>query len=157
LSLKFTFLNIGRPKFAFVEEGTAHYLKNIRHLAEAELVELKDQGSLRDKESAAVLEAIKKRKLDGGGARVLLLDERGKARSSPEFAKQIGDWRDGGVQRICFVVGGAYGFTEEMRAEYELFSLSKLTFPHDLARILVMEQVYRALHILSGGKYHHEG
>jgi 23S rRNA (pseudouridine1915-N3)-methyltransferase len=63
--------------------------------------------------------------------------------------------QDQGVQRFAFLVGGAYGFTDEMRGRFSLLSLSKMTFPHDVARVLIAEQVYRALHILSGGKYHH--
>ncbi|RYZ94778.1 MAG: hypothetical protein EOP11_25890, partial [Proteobacteria bacterium] len=68
--MKFTFLNVGRSKFAFVEGGLSHYLENIRHLAdEAELVDLRDQGSDKEKEAAAFLEALAKRKLLDGKAR----------------------------------------------------------------------------------------
>jgi 23S rRNA (pseudouridine1915-N3)-methyltransferase len=63
--------------------------------------------------------------------------------------------RDQGIQRFVFLVGGAYGFSDEMRKTYPLISLSKMTFPHDVARLMLAEQVYRALHILAGGKYHH--
>jgi 23S rRNA (pseudouridine1915-N3)-methyltransferase len=154
--LKFTFVYIGRSKFAFAESGLQHYLENIRHLADsAEVVELRDQGSLKEKEADAFLEALAKRKLLDGKSRVFLLDERGKTPSSEEFANQLGTLRDQGVQRFAFVIGGAFGFTDEMRAKFPLLSLSKMTFPHDVARLLIAEQVYRALHILAGGKYHH--
>jgi 23S rRNA (pseudouridine1915-N3)-methyltransferase len=155
--LKFTFLYIGRSKFAFAESGLQHYLENIRHMAEAEAVELRDQGSLKEKEGEAFLEALGKRKLLDGKSRVFLLDERGKHYSSEELARQVEILRDQGVQRFAFVVGGAYGFTDEMRTKFPLLSLSKMTFPHDVARLLVAEQVYRVLHILAGGKYHHGG
>ena len=154
--MKFTFLNVGRSKFSFVEGGLKHYLENIRHLAdEAEIVDLRDHGSNKEKEAEAFLEALAKRKLLDGKARVFLLDERGKTYSSGEFARQLEVLQDQGVQRFAFLVGGAYGFTDEMRARFSLLSLSKMTFPHDVARVLIAEQVYRALHILSGGKYHH--
>lgn len=156
--MKFTILAVGRSKFAFVEEGIRHYLTQINHLAEAELVTLKDQGSDSEKEAAQLLAALGKRGLlEGGKGRVFLLDERGKARSSPELAAELGKLRDQGVREFAFLVGGAYGFPDELRERFPLVSLSKMTFPHDLARLLLAEQLYRALHILAGGKYHHEG
>ena len=155
--MKFTFLVIGRSKFGFVEAGVKHYLENIRHMAEAELVELRDHGSEKEKEAEAFLEALSKRKLLDGKCRVFLLDERGKTYSSEEFAAQLEALQDQGVQRFAFVIGGAYGFTDEMRARFSLLSLSKMTFPHDVVRVILTEQVYRALHILKGGKYHHGG
>lgn len=149
---------IGKNKFPFVEAGLAHYLENIRHMAEVEYIELKDHQSDKEKEAELFLEALKKRKvLQEGKARVILLDERGKQFSSKDFAQHLGALRDQGVQRFVFLIGGAYGFTDEMRGQFPLLSLSKMTLPHDLVRLMLAEQIYRALHILSGGKYHHEG
>ncbi|HEY8278850.1 MAG TPA: 23S rRNA (pseudouridine(1915)-N(3))-methyltransferase RlmH [Bdellovibrionota bacterium] len=155
--MKFTLIAFGRSKFPFVEKGVAHYLENIGHMAEAELVELKDQDSDPKKESEHLLDALKKRKfLDDGKVRVFLLDEKGKLQGSREFAASLGALRDQGVQRFVFVIGGAYGFPDEVKTRFPLLSLSKLTFPHDLARVVLAEQLYRALHILAGGKYHHD-
>lgn len=155
--MKFAIIAFGRSKFPFVDQGLEHYLENIGHMAEAELVELKDQGSDQSKEAAYLLESLKKKKFLGDGkTRVFLLDERGKASTSRDFAAQLGALRDQGVQRFVFVVGGAYGFPDELRARFPLISLSKLTFPHDLARLVLAEQIYRALHILKGGAYHHD-
>jgi 23S rRNA (pseudouridine1915-N3)-methyltransferase len=153
--LKFVILAVGRSKFPFVEHGLRHYFENIRHMAELEYVELKDHGSEQKREAELFRETLERRKFLGGGTKVFLLDERGKAPTSPEFAAQLGALRDQGIQRFVFVVGGAYGFSEELRGEFPLLSLSRLTFPHDLARLLLAEQIYRALHILAGGKYHH--
>lgn len=155
--MKFTFLCIGKSKFPFVEQGLAHYLEQIGHMAEAEILVLKDQASDQKREQEHLLEALNKRKyLDDGKVRVTLLDERGKPQSSRDFAAGLGALRDQGVQRFVYVVGGAYGFSDELRARFGLLSLSKMTFPHDLARLLLAEQVYRALQILAGGKYHHD-
>lgn len=154
--MKFTFLVVGKSKFSFAEDGLQHYLKNIRHFGEAEILELKDQSSDREKEAETIRQAIKKR--SEGRTQVILLDERGKNFSSVDLAARIGQWRDQGVHKFIFVVGGAYGFTDAMRTEFpEWLALSKLTFPHDLVRVFLAEQIYRSLHILSGGKYHHEG
>lgn len=155
--MKFVLVAFGRSKFPFVAEGVEHYLHNIENMAEAEFLELKDQESDPKKESAFLLESLKKKKfLDDGKARVFLLDERGKLQSSKEFAASLGALRDQGVQKFVFVIGGAYGFPEELKAKFPLISLSKMTFPHDLARLVLSEQLYRALHILKGGAYHHE-
>jgi len=155
--MKFSIVAVGRSKFSFVEDGLAHYLEQIGHMAEAEIVLLKDQASDQKKEQEHLLEALAKRKfLEKGKARVFLLDERGKAQSSREFAASLGALRDQGVQQFVYVLGGAYGFTDELRTRFPLFSLSKMTFPHDLARLVLAEQLYRALHILAGGKYHHD-
>jgi 23S rRNA (pseudouridine1915-N3)-methyltransferase len=155
--VKFVIVATGKSKFPFVEQGLAHYLEQIDHLAEAELLVLKDQASDQRKEQEHLLEALAKRKfLDDGKVRVFLLDERGKPQSSRDFAQSLGALRDQGVQRFVFVLGGAYGFSDDLRARFPLLSLSKMTFPHDLARLLLAEQIYRALQILSGGKYHHD-
>lgn len=156
--MKFSFVAFGRSKFPFVDHGISHYLEQIEHLADsAELLELKDQASDQKKEMDFLLATLQKKKfLDDGKVRVFLLDERGKLVSSREFAASLGALRDQGVQRFVFVIGGAYGFPEALRSRFPLISLSKLTFPHDLARLILAEQVYRALHILKGGAYHHE-
>lgn len=155
--MRFVIFAVGKGKFPFVEEGVAHYFKQIGHMAEIELVELKDQASDREKEQELFLSALKKRRLlEDGKVRVFLLDERGKQFSSRDWAAQFGTLRDQGVQQFVLLIGGAYGFTDELRARFPQFSLSKLTFPHDLVRLILAEQIYRALHILNGGKYHHD-
>ncbi len=154
--MRFTLLVIGRSKFPFVQAGLEHYKKNIGHMAEFDYIELKDAGSDAAKEAEAFLAALKKRKLLGDGkARIFLLDEKGSQFSSVAFAAKLGALRDQGVQQMIFLIGGAYGFSSELRHEFELLSLSSLTFPHDLARLILAEQLYRTLHIWAGGKYHH--
>ena len=87
---------------------------------------------------------------------VILLDERGKNISSPEFAKMLSN---GFVnsQNFVIVIGGAFGVSEELRQRANfVWSLSKLVFPHQIVRLILVEQIYRAQEIYSGGKYHHE-
>ena len=156
--MKFSLVAFGRSKFPFVDHGISHYLEQIGHLADSvELIELKDQGSSPEKEMEFLLATLAKRKfLENGKTRVFLLDERGKLATSREFAASLAALRDQGVQRFVFVIGGAYGFPDALRARFPLVSLSKLTFPHDLARLVLAEQVYRALQILKCGAYHHD-
>lgn len=87
---------------------------------------------------------------------VILLDETGKEFSSIEFSKFIENHQLRSTKQIVFVIGGAYGFSEEVykRANHKM-SLSKMTFPHQLARIIFAEQLYRAFSILKMEKYHH--
>ncbi|MBK7086946.1 MAG: 23S rRNA (pseudouridine(1915)-N(3))-methyltransferase RlmH [Flavobacteriales bacterium] len=89
-------------------------------------------------------------------AMVVLLDERGKQFTSEGFAAQVGRWRDQGARTITFVVGGAYGVEEPLRRRAQLvLALSSMTFPHQLVRVFLAEQLYRAFSILDGRPYHH--
>jgi 23S rRNA (pseudouridine1915-N3)-methyltransferase len=86
---------------------------------------------------------------------IIALDERGTLLSSPGFAKRLAGWRDQGQGDLAFVIGGADGLTEKLRARAD-FSLSfgQMVWPHMLARVMLAEQLYRATTILSGGPYH---
>lgn len=85
---------------------------------------------------------------------VILLDERGRNLSSPELSTVIMEHTS---QSIVFIIGGAYGVTDDVRRRANLvWSLSKLVFPHQLVRLILTEQLYRAQEIARGGKYHHE-
>lgn len=88
---------------------------------------------------------------------IIALDERGKSLSSVDFAKNIGRWRDDGAAALSFVIGGPDGLHPDMRRSCALtLSLSAMTFPHQMARLLLAEQLYRAFAILSGHPYHRE-
>jgi len=91
------------------------------------------------------------------GAVIVTLDERGKLLSSPEFAAHLADWRDQGRQDAAFLIGGADGLDQQLRARAD-FSLSfgKMVWPHMLARVMLTEQLYRASAILAGTPYHRE-
>jgi 23S rRNA (pseudouridine1915-N3)-methyltransferase len=88
-------------------------------------------------------------------AHVVLLDSRGQLLSSEEFAQQLGRLRDGGTQRLVLAIGPADGWSAGARQRANLlFSLGRITLPHQLARVVLAEQVYRALTILAGHPYH---
>ena len=89
------------------------------------------------------------------GAVLVTLDERGKLLTSPEFAAQLGRWRDGGRQDVAFVIGGADGIDPTLRARADFsISFGAMVWPHMLVRVMLAEQLYRAANILSGGPYH---
>ncbi|MBW4709489.1 23S rRNA (pseudouridine(1915)-N(3))-methyltransferase RlmH [Roseobacter sp. YSTF-M11] len=91
------------------------------------------------------------------GCVVVALDERGRAMTSPDFAKRLADWRDTGRSDVAFLIGGADGIAPELRAEADiLLSFGKMVWPHMLVRVMLAEQLYRAASILSGAPYHRE-
>ncbi|PZQ97832.1 MAG: 23S rRNA (pseudouridine(1915)-N(3))-methyltransferase RlmH [Cereibacter sphaeroides] len=89
------------------------------------------------------------------GAVVVALDERGQMLTSPEFAKRLADWRDGGRQDVAFIIGGADGIAPALRDRADLLiSFGRMVWPHMLVRVMLAEQIYRAATILSGSPYH---
>lgn len=94
--------------------------------------------------------------LDSGDT-VILLDEKGKEYSSRDFAKKIDKWMNLSTKHLVFIVGGAYGFADEIYKTYpQKISLSKMTFTHQMIRLFFVEQVYRAASILEGKPYHND-
>ena len=89
------------------------------------------------------------------GAMLVCMDERGKVLSSPDFAAYLARWRDGGVQDLAFVIGGADGIDPALRAKADfLISFGAMVWPYMLVRVMLAEQLYRAATILGGGPYH---
>lgn len=153
--MRFSLLTIGKPKYSFWREAEEHYCKSINTLGKVELISLKEQDSIREKEWQSLFGAFKKR-AEQGACKLVLLDESGKQFDSIGLSKHLKKWEDQGIRDICFAIGGAYGFLPENLKEADLIlSLGKLTLPHDLARVVMLEQLYRALHIQGGTKYHH--
>lgn len=146
---------VGRTERGFVAEGVEHYVKRLERTIDLELVVLPDAGRgetayQQRTESERILAALRP------GERVVVLDERGSTFTSPAFAAQLGAWRDQGVRQVAFVIGGAYGMTDAVRGRADLvLSLSAMVFPHQLVRVLFVEQLYRAFSILKGTGYHH--
>jgi 23S rRNA (pseudouridine1915-N3)-methyltransferase len=136
---------IGKTKDAAIQSLTDEYLKRLTRYADVEGVTLKDE--------AAVV------KLGAQDARyrhtLVLLDGRGRQLSSEELAKYVGDYQDRNPLPLLFAVGGADGFTDQARQSASLvLSLGKMTLAHELARVVLLEQLYRAFTILKGYPYH---
>ncbi|WP_425073865.1 23S rRNA (pseudouridine(1915)-N(3))-methyltransferase RlmH [Sagittula sp. S175] len=102
-------------------------------------------------------EAVLLRKALPGGAKLCVLDERGRVMTSPEFAGEMAKWRDTGCSDVAFVIGGADGIDPALRAEADFaLSFGKMVWPHMLVRVMLSEQLYRAASILGGAPYHRE-
>ena len=90
-------------------------------------------------------------------SRIIACDERGRARSSRDFATEIGRLRDDGVRRLVFLIGGADGLDHDLRARaQDTLAFGPQTWPHALARVMLAEQVYRSVTLLAGGPYHRD-
>ena len=121
---------------------TAPDIKNTRSMGEQEL---------REKEGKKILELIRE------GDFVVLLDEHGREFRTVEFASWLENMFIQSFKRLLFVTGGAWGFSGEVHSRADMkISLSKMTFPHQLVRLIFVEQLYRALSIIRGSPYHHE-
>ena len=153
--MKVRLVLVGRSDRGMVSDGLEHYLKRTERLFPVEQVVLAEAGKgdpayQQKVESERILGALKP------GERVVVLDERGRTMTSPQFAEQLGLWRDQGVRQVAFVIGGAYGMNDAVRKRADLvLTLSAMVFPHQLVRVLFAEQLYRATTILQGSPYHH--
>ncbi len=147
-------LAVGRDRSGLYRPAVEEYARRIARYARFEVVEVPEARRhagtprARDEEGEAILARLR------DGERVVALDERGREPSSQELARRLAAWLAGG-RDLAFAVGGADGLAEavRMRAD-ELLSLSRLTLAHRLARLVLLEQLYRAFTILSGEPYH---
>ena len=140
---------VGRTKEPAIQALTDEYLKRISRYAQVEALALKDES--------AVLETCGRGEGAKSGAKsnLILLDSRGKEFSSEQFAKFLGDYQDRNPLPLVFVIGGADGFSNETRAAaQQVISLGKMTLAHELARVVLLEQLYRAFTILMRHPYH---
>jgi 23S rRNA (pseudouridine1915-N3)-methyltransferase len=137
---------IGKTREPAIQTLTDDYLKRLARYSEAEGVSLKDEAALLklcDKNARPVRHAL------------VVLDANGKQLSSEEFAKFVGDYQDRNSLPLLFAIGPADGFTDAARdAAALVLSLGKMTLAHELARVILLEQLYRAFTILKGHPYH---
>jgi len=155
--MKIIFLCIGKTSLSFLKEGENDYFNRLKHYVKIERIELED---IKNAKTSSVEELKKKegdlflRKIDPADE-LILLDERGKSYSSIEFAHFI-QHREQTNRKLIFLVGGAYGVSPQLYARANAtISLSKMTFSHQMIRMIFLEQLYRAYTILANQAYHH--
>lgn len=138
--LKLTVLSIGKTKELWLEEALQEYSKRLKAQVTIEWKWAKDDQQLID--------------LTEKENKVLCLDPAGKLFTSEDFAYFLEDsWEKGG-SRLSIVIGGATGLPEPLKKKFPLISLSPLTFTHQITRLVLIEQIYRAIEIMKGSKYH---
>jgi len=144
--MKLTLIAVGKARGAF-GELCAEYVKRLS----GELVVREIVAANARAETAAILAAIPQR------ARVVVLDERGHDLTSRELADKITSWQDQSVSEVAFIIGGADGLSDEVKARGDfVLGLGRKTWPHKLARVMLIEQLYRAQKINSGHPYHRD-
>ncbi|MGB0414033.1 MAG: 23S rRNA (pseudouridine(1915)-N(3))-methyltransferase RlmH [Coraliomargarita sp.] len=145
---RYSVIAIGKMKNRSLAALCDDFSKRLKRQGNFELIELKD-GDV-ESEGQRILEALQKR----ADARVFAMAEEGKTRTSAVLAKELYSLQG---QPAVFIIGGAYGLSDAVKARADgLFALSPMTFTHEIARMILCEQLYRAVSINSGSKYHHE-
>ena len=144
--MKHQILVAGKPALAYAKTGTAEYLKRLTRYGSYELKHLKD-GSSEDV-SQRLREA-------SDGTLRIVLDERGEHLTTSELTKRINNWEMRGVKRASYLIGASDGHTQELRNDADLiWALSPLTLQHELALVVLLEQLYRVATIQRGEPYH---
>ena len=155
-----TVLCVGKLKEKFYIDAAAEYVKRLQRHCKLELIELPEQRLPDDPSPAEIQKALCaegdaiREKLPKGGAVIALCIE-GKPCSSQELSRRMADLAVQGKTQLTFLIGGSVGLDEDLkrRADWRL-SMSPMTFPHHMARIMLLEQIYRAYQIADGTKYH---
>ena len=151
--MKFTVIAVGKLKERFWADACAEYLKRLRPYAPTKVVELPDSNPQREAE--AIARALGKRGEGERRTRVVLLAIDGTPRSSEDLSRHLDDLALHGTSEAVFVIGGSDGVTPEIRAlADEALSFGPVTLPHNLARVVLLEQLYRSQKISRNEPYH---
>ena len=158
--MKITILTVGKIKEKYLRDAIAEYSKRLSRYAKLEIIEVADEKTpdnasetvetnIKNKEAERLLKYIR------DDAYLITLEIKGKQLTSEELAQKIDTLGVQGTSHIIFVIGGSLGLGEEVlkRSNYAL-SFSKMTFPHQLMRVILLEQIYRSYHINCGEPYH---
>ena len=152
---------VGKLRERFYADAANEYIKRLSGYCKPEVVEVDEYRLPAGRpQQAQILLALDKERLAvraklPAGPPVIALSPGGRQMDSPEFSGLLSEYAVNGASRLCFVIGGSFGLHEELINSADMaLSLSKMTFPHTLARLILLEQLYRAFKISEGGKYH---
>ena len=153
--MNFKIIYISSEKNSNIEILVNNYIKKIKHLAEIDLFKIHNKNKTKknnsniDYESNLIINQLSKNDIN------ILLDEKGDVYETIKFSKFIQEKFLYSSKKIVFIIGGAYGFNKELKKTVQKkISLSKLTFTHDMARVILIEQIYRALTVIKNIPYH---
>ena len=158
--MKVTIIAVGKLKERYLKEGIAEYAKRLSRFCSLQIVEVEDEQapeslSLAQEEQIKKKEAFKVLGKVKDGAYLIVLDVKGAKRTSEKFAAAIQNCMTNGKSNITFVIGGSLGLAAELLDKADLrLSLSDMTFPHQLTRLILLEQIFRAFKINNGETYH---
>ena len=158
--MKITLITVGKIKEKYLRDAIAEYSKRLSRYCKLEIIEVADEktpdhardvveNTIRDKEAERIMKYVKE------DAYVITLEINGKLLSSEELSAKINQLGIQGTSHIIFIIGGSIGLGKEVlaRSDYAL-SFSKMTFPHQLMRVILLEQIYRSYRIINGEPYH---
>lgn len=157
--MKIKLICVGKTDKKHLIEGENEYLKRLKHYQAVEKIEIPEiknaknlsQDQIKKVEGELIINYISQ------GDQIVLLDENGKSFNSIQFSDFIQKKFNGGGKNLLFIVGGAYGFSDEIYGlANDKISLSNMTFSHQMVRMFFLEQIYRAFTILKGEPYHHQ-
>ena len=157
--MKIVLLAIGRTNEQYLIEGIAKYQKRLKHYTQFEIFEIPyvknaknfSNAELMKREGELILKQLRPSDY------LVILDDKGKSFTSIKFSEKLQAWILSGKKRLVFVVGGAYGFSDEVYVRgNEKISLSKMTLSHQIVRLFFVEQIYRGYTIINHQPYHHE-
>ena len=149
---------LGAPSDGWVSEGERMFVKRIERYLPFEYKCVQPGKNNTQKNLVLAAEAKwLKQQFENIPSKIILLDEKGPQMSSVQFARRLDQWRQGSHKRLIFIIGSAYGYDSSVyEMAGETLGLSSMTLPHQICRIVFLEQVYRACSILKGESYHHE-
>lgn len=158
--MKITILAVGKLKEKYLRDGVAEYMKRLATFAKIECIEIAEEKmpenfSEAEKEKTLTREGERLLARVPEGSKLIVLDVAGKAFSSEELASHLGRQMVEGTSHLTFLIGGAFGISRAVRKAAKLrLSFSRMTFTHQMMRLLLAEQIYRAFKIMRGEKYH---
>ena len=158
--MKISIVFVGKIKEKYLTEGIAEFTKRLTPYCKLETIaigeeKMPDNPSPAEKEQVLAKETERLLNAIPQNAHVVLLDLQGREVTSPQLADLFDEWSLAGKSHIAFVIGGAFGYTDALRKRADMrWSFSKLTFTHQMIRLLLVEQIYRAFKISRNEKYH---
>jgi 23S rRNA (pseudouridine1915-N3)-methyltransferase len=154
--LRFELLFLGKTKEAYLAAGTADYTKRLARYIATDIKTLKEKKLKKGESEKARIEKDSETLLQSSqGSQLVCLDRTGRQMDSLELAAQVENWAMQGQKKITFIIGGPLGLSKETLTKADLvLSLSPMTFTHEMTRLLLLEQLYRACTIRAGEKYH---
>ena len=153
--MKHQLLFLGKIKDKFIEDGVKEYASRLQHYTTFSITILKEKTKGRGKVMSTEAQGKLLLQAVPTGATIVALDSTGKQFSSEGFSQKIDQWEMQGIKQVCYLIGGPEGHAPEVIGAADLLvSLSKMTFTHDMARMLLVEQIYRAYTIKAGEQYH---
>jgi len=155
--MKIHILSVGKVRKEFIRKGETEYIKRIEryiplkinHIKEEKIVKNRKNSDIINKECERLIKIIPKRSW------LVTLDRNGTLFSSENFARFVSERMNAGTEHLTFIIGGALGLCSEIKNQsHTVVSLSKMTFTHEMSRLILLEQIYRSLTILKGEQYH---